>query len=1442
MVILNHKFNFWMVYSMSNNTTYEKYGDYFLGLDVGTGSCGWAVTDKSYNIIKIAGKGLWGVRLFPSASTAAQRRSYRCARRRISRVRQRLDLLEQLFDSEISMVDKGFFQRLKCSELKGSNNLIFSDQTYKEKDFFKKYPTIYHLRKSLMTEPTNDVRLLFLGIHHIMKHRGHFLYDSLDINNIGASLPELWENSCTQFVDIAILDNHSEDYYEIFDSLKQNLIEMKDEVVCVIKASHDRDKQDDIKRIYSSLKPIYDEIADSEIKKDTERKVKKWFNLLLGYKIKASEIFNIDDLDEISSSCQLKLNSSDYEEQLQKIDDAYKGVVESVKAVHDVIRLQEILKDKNSISEVKIQQYEKHSKELKIFKHLLIEKLTKDLLITVNNKVGQNKKEEFTEDPKCFFKEIFIARTNKTEKEKCCFYYDLTHGDRNKNIENVIKPSSIYSRLKVFAQILLDLYDNNLSDEEKAFLKGLIDLSVFKTQVSTENSVIPFQVNKYELEKILKVQSQNFSFLLQKDSTGITVSDKVMALFEFRIPYYVGPLNDHSKYSWIKKKKQEKIFPWNFFDVVDTEKCAEEFIKRMTSKCTYLRREDVLPKNSIIYSKFMVLNVLNNIRINGLRLEEACSGLTKKIFDELYCNKENVSEKQLIEYLFNNGFITNKDDPISGFDDALKVSMSSFVKIKKVLGTKDINLDFAESLIKYSTIFSHDHFMVSQKLQLEYPIECSTYKDQIDKLCKIQFSGWGKLSNKLLTELIGNNKNSEFDKKNILDFMIEGKGNLMELLSSDYTFSDLILEENASSEENFVFSYKNLVEDLYVSPSVKRMIWQTLLVVREITKKIMGYEPSKIFIEMSRGASSNQKGKRTNSRKNALLNLYKNINSELCDNDILNSLKDRTDNELLSDKIYLYYTQLGRSMYTGTKIVFDDLINNSKLYDIDHIIPRSFKADNSLDNRVLVERTVNKNKDNIYPLSNEFIEKQTPFWRHLLKIGLITKSKFERLIRTEKISDKEKEGFIARQLVETQQSTKTIAKILSELYKDTVIVYPKASLTADFKQKFDLIKVRELNDLHHAKDAYCNIVVGNVYYEKFTSRFNFVIDNNEKYSFSTGDKSYLFTNKNEKRLQQLGVWDSRNGKSISLVKKYYNRNNILMTYKQEEKIGALFDQTLYGPAKATIPKKKGLSCENYGGYNSDKNVFLSLISYKDKKTQNKYKIIGIPLRVVYGLSDKDSAIKHYLATEKNNEYCEPKILIDCIPYNSIIRNNETGFLARISRTMSNGSRLGLIQFNSLILSEQNLKALKAVEKFVSRNKDPNSEIKFDESRSGFSEEDLNSIYSELRDKAKNTLFRTLPKMIKNMLEDIDISNYLYKENSNSSANPLTVEQKAYSICEIIKAFRTEECDLHYLGGKTSSGVMSINSALDLSKDDYSIIYYSITGFYEKSLRLRELLK
>ena len=133
--------------------------DYFLGLDLGTGSLGWAVTGEDYEILRGHGKALWGVRLFESANTAEERRIFRTSRRRLDRRNWRIDILQEIFCDEINKVDDGFYLRMKESrytpeDKRDKDNIrpalpyaLFVDADYTDKDYHKQFPTIYHLRK-----------------------------------------------------------------------------------------------------------------------------------------------------------------------------------------------------------------------------------------------------------------------------------------------------------------------------------------------------------------------------------------------------------------------------------------------------------------------------------------------------------------------------------------------------------------------------------------------------------------------------------------------------------------------------------------------------------------------------------------------------------------------------------------------------------------------------------------------------------------------------------------------------------------------------------------------------------------------------------------------------------------------------------------------------------------------------------------------------------------------------------------------------------------------------------------------------------------------------------------------------------------------------------------------------------------------------------------------
>ena len=51
----------------------DKREDYFVGLDMGTGSLGGAVTDTQYHLLKVKGKDFWFVREYETAKSQLDR-------------------------------------------------------------------------------------------------------------------------------------------------------------------------------------------------------------------------------------------------------------------------------------------------------------------------------------------------------------------------------------------------------------------------------------------------------------------------------------------------------------------------------------------------------------------------------------------------------------------------------------------------------------------------------------------------------------------------------------------------------------------------------------------------------------------------------------------------------------------------------------------------------------------------------------------------------------------------------------------------------------------------------------------------------------------------------------------------------------------------------------------------------------------------------------------------------------------------------------------------------------------------------------------------------------------------------------------------------------------------------------------------------------------------
>ena len=388
-----------------------------------------------------------------------------------------------------------------------------------------------------------------------------------------------------------------------------------------------------------------------------------------------------------------------------------------------------------------------------------------------------------------------------------------------------------------------------------------------------------------------------------------------------------------------------------------------------------------------------------------------------------------------------------------------------------------------EQIVEWSTIFE-DRGIFKAKLQALGWLS----EKQIQQLVAKRYKGWGRLSKKLLTGL----KNAE--GYSILDEMWRSTENFMQIQSRP-EFAALIQQANekqfeGNDPDNVWENIENILGDAYTSPQNKKAIRQVVKVVQDIEKAV-GNPPEKIAIEFTREAAANPQ--RTQSRLRTLEKLYESA-EEVVDAGLTAELAEFKENKhVLSDKYYLYFTQLGRDVYTGDTISLDKLND----YDVDHILPQSFIKDDSLDNRVLTIRAVNNGKSDNVP-AKMFGKKMGSFWRYLLDNGMISKRKYNNLITDpDNISKYAQKGFINRQLVETSQVIKLTANILNGIYdKDTEIIEVPAKMNSQMRKMFDLVKVREVNDYHHAFDAYLTIFIGNYLYKCYPKlRPYFVYDN-----------------------------------------------------------------------------------------------------------------------------------------------------------------------------------------------------------------------------------------------------------------------------------------------------------------------------------------------------------
>lgn len=312
---------------------------YNVGLDIGTSSVGYAVVDADTGkVLVFKKKNMLGGRLFNEGETAKATRVNRSTRRRYDRRRERIKLLRCLMWEMVDEKDPDFFARLDEGFLMRedktiqSKSILFNDKNYTDKDYYKEYATIYHLRKELFeNDEQKDIRLVYLALHHLIKYRGHFLYEGQNFQEINNDINELFVRLYEQLAEncqykCEIHNNQIEEIVEILKDTKQTKSEKKE-----------------------VLKPVI-----TKTMRETEKKAaQEIVNAILGKKINFNILFGVDTIiDNEDKALKLSFAEEKYDEQEDYIYEQLQEkaeILDTLKEIYSWFALQDILKGEKQL-------------------------------------------------------------------------------------------------------------------------------------------------------------------------------------------------------------------------------------------------------------------------------------------------------------------------------------------------------------------------------------------------------------------------------------------------------------------------------------------------------------------------------------------------------------------------------------------------------------------------------------------------------------------------------------------------------------------------------------------------------------------------------------------------------------------------------------------------------------------------------------------------------------------------------------------------------------------------------------------------------------------------------------------------------------------------------------------------------------------------------------
>lgn len=572
------------------------------------------------------------------------------------------------------------------------------------------------------------------------------------------------------------------------------------------------------------------------------------------------------------------------------------------------------------------------------------------------------------------------------------------------------------------------------------------------------SNVFTISAYRKEIQKVLETQRTFHSELTDE------LCDEYIFIFNRKRKYYEGPGNEESRTDY-------GIYTTRIDE--DGKYITEDNIfEKLIGKCSVYPDELRAAAASYTAQEYNVLNDLNNLTINGRKLEETEKHeIVKQIKTS---NTVNINMRKIIEKCTGEKIEDFRGARVDKSGKEIFHKFEVYNKMRKTLAQIDINIDefSREELdeIGYIMTINTDKEAMVEAFN-ESRIDLSDeVKDCLITLRKGKGNGalfgkWQSFSLKIMNELIPEMYVQPKEQMTLLTEMGITKGTPEEFEGLNYIPVDA-------------------VGDKIFNPVVRRSVRISFKILNAVLRKYKVLDS--VVIEMPRDRNSDEQKDEIRKAQKKNETEMKFIETKLAGTyGIELSPANFASQKKLVLKLKLWNEQGGKCLYSGRTIEPADIINNPDLFEIDHIIPRSISFDDARSNKVLVYRSENQKKGNQTPYF--YLTHSNGGWTYeqfkatVIELSnkkeyAIPEKKVQNLLYSEDITKMEVlKGFINRNINDTRYASRVVLNTVQNFFKakeaPTKVKVIRGSFTHQMRDNMKLDKNRDESNSHHAVDA-----------------------------------------------------------------------------------------------------------------------------------------------------------------------------------------------------------------------------------------------------------------------------------------------------------------------------------------------------------------------------------